>query len=173
VTRLAWGLVAALAFVLAVNVLQGRDAEAYNRAERERLAAETRIWQAKYAESETRAARAVDTVRVRVDRVRTLRDTLRLTDTVMVREYVERADSALRACSELADSCSQFRQDAAALIQSQRTQIEWWVRHDKPHHSLRTKLRERVGLYVGYGITSAGGQVSIGPQLGFGLRLVP
>lgn len=70
-----------------------------------------------------------DTVWLRAKaRVDTLRDSVltRLTDTVYVREYVTRTDSALRACSALADDCRQFRLRADALIDSTRVQVGWW-----------------------------------------------
>ena len=46
-----------------------------------------------------------------VDRVRTIRDTVlaQLTDTVRVKEYIARTDTALHACSELVDNCAAFR----------------------------------------------------------------
>lgn len=54
-----------------------------------------------------------DTVKVRVAiaRVTTLRDTVlqNLHDTTVVKEYVARTDTALKACSELSNDCAQFR----------------------------------------------------------------
>jgi DNA topoisomerase IB len=61
-----------------------------------------------------------DTVRVRVavDRVVTLRDTVlaHLTDTVLVKQFVTRADSAAQACVELSSSCQAFRAYATQTI---------------------------------------------------------
>lgn len=54
-----------------------------------------------------------DTVRVRetVTRLTTLRDTVlrHLTDTLLIREYVTRTDSAAHACTELSNDCAAFR----------------------------------------------------------------
>lgn len=50
-------------------------------------------------------------VRVAVERVVTLRDTVlrHLTDTVLVKQFVTRADSAAHACTELSNDCATFR----------------------------------------------------------------
>ena len=135
--------------------------------------ATTRRWQAKYATAASHVERAVDTVTVRVASVRTLRDTLRITDTLQVIAYVARTDSALQACTELASSCSSFRLTADSLLKSQQSVIDWWQRHDKPHHSLRTKLTERVGVTCGYGVTASQGQAYAGPQCGVTIRVFP
>jgi len=69
-----------------------------------------------------------DTVKVRVaiDRVVTLRDTLlrRLTDTVTVREYITRTDSALAACSELSRDCAAFRLYARQTIDALELKVK-------------------------------------------------
>ncbi len=61
-----------------------------------------------------------DTVKVRlaVDRVVTIRDTVlhHLTDTLLVKEYVARTDTALHACSELLGDCATFRALATQKI---------------------------------------------------------
>ncbi len=61
-----------------------------------------------------------DTIRTRVavDRVVTLRDTVltHLTDTVLVKEFVTRADSAAKACVELSTDCQAFRALATQKI---------------------------------------------------------
>jgi hypothetical protein len=68
-----------------------------------------------------------DTVVVRraVDRVITLRDTVlqHLSDTVLVREFVTRADSAAQACSELLNTCSVYRQQATAEIAALKAKV--------------------------------------------------
>jgi hypothetical protein len=176
VNRVSVALSLVAVLVIAALCAENRDLSGNQKATLKLLAEQqtrTRIWQAKYATASAHVEQSVDTVRVRIASVKTLRDTLRIADTVAVKEYLERTDSALNACTELANSCTLFRATADTLIASQRTQIEWWVKHDKPHHSLRTKLRERIGLTVGYGVTSAGGQVYVGPQVGLSLRLVP
>lgn len=61
-----------------------------------------------------------DTIKVRlaVERVVSVRDTLlqHLTDTIRVKEYIARTDTALKACSELAGDCAEFRQRATAIF---------------------------------------------------------
>jgi hypothetical protein len=61
-----------------------------------------------------------------VIRYKTLRDTLRLTDTVAVREFVERADSVVRSCSALAVSCDAFRVRADSTIAGLRLDRDRW-----------------------------------------------
>jgi hypothetical protein len=102
----------------------------------------------------------------------TIRDT--------VEQYVYLVDSVIPRCEVCAARLDSAvlaaraeREAATLLLKSKDTQINWLIAHDKPHHSLRTKLRERVGLTVGYGVTSAGGQVYVGPQVGLSLRLIP
>jgi hypothetical protein len=57
---------------------------------------------------------------------RTIRDTLRLSDTVAVRVFVERADSVVRSCSALAVSCDQFRVRADSTIAGLRLDRDRW-----------------------------------------------
>lgn len=63
-----------------------------------------------------------DTVRVRmaVDRVTMLHDTVlrHLTDTVLVKAYVTRADSAVQACTSLLNDCAAFRTYATQRMQA-------------------------------------------------------
>ena len=58
-------------------------------------------------------------------RVDTLRDTLltHLTDTVLVKEYVTRTDSAIKACSDLLGDCTAFRAYATTTIQALRDKL--------------------------------------------------
>lgn len=51
-----------------------------------------------------------------VYRYREIRDTLNVTDTVQVIRFVERADSVVRACTELQSSCERFRVHADSVI---------------------------------------------------------
>jgi hypothetical protein len=68
-----------------------------------------------------------DTVRVRstIARVDTLRDTVltHLTDTVLVKEYVTRTDSALHACTELLNDCAAFRVSANQTIAALQSKL--------------------------------------------------
>lgn len=68
-----------------------------------------------------------DTVwRVAKARVDTLRDSIPVWqhDTTYIREYVTRTDDALQACTELANSCEQFRRTATTLIASQKVELD-------------------------------------------------
>jgi hypothetical protein len=134
--------------------------------EAERKAAErVGIWQAKYAEQATTVVRQIDTVKVYTNRYYAKRDTLRLTDTVQVLQVLAAADSALKECNELADSCTRFRETADSTIGTLKAQLslvsgkgKWW---------------ERCGLSLGYGATKVGGQVLAGPQVGASCRVFP
>ena len=61
-----------------------------------------------------------DTVRLTklLPALQVIHDTLlqHLTDTVKVREYIEKADSTVRACTDLMSSCAVFRSQATATI---------------------------------------------------------
>lgn len=63
------------------------------------------------ARTDTLIVHDTKTVRQTIARVDTLRDTVlaHLTDTLVVKEFVTRADSALKACTELANDCATFR----------------------------------------------------------------
>jgi len=112
-----------------VGMCRARDT-----ALREKGAAEVRYRQ---ADSTLRAVRPqlarVDTllqrdtvkVRVAIDRVVTMRDTLlqRLTDTLIVQRYIERTDSALAACSELSRDCGAYRALARTTIAALETKL--------------------------------------------------
>ena len=185
---LGWAAAVVLSIILAANILQGRDAEGYDRAERERLQQESDARQyahdtlkARYAELAVGWQKGNDSLRRVIARVRGMTyrapgDTLVLTYT-QVRYVTDTLLPACEVCAARLDSAvlaaRAEREAATLLLKSKDTQIDWWVTHDKPHHSLRTKLRERIGLTISYGVTSAGGQVYVGPQVGLSLRLVP
>lgn len=61
-----------------------------------------------------------DTLRVQkaVERLVTFRDTVlaHITDTLIVQQFVTRADSAAKACSELAGDCAEFRRLTAIKV---------------------------------------------------------
>lgn len=86
------------------------------------------IWQARYAEASSTVRRDVDTVRVRVTRVDTLRQTLNIRDTLEVIRYVAATDTALRTCSELANSCALFRVTADSTNHSLTVERDAWRR---------------------------------------------
>lgn len=51
-----------------------------------------------------------------ITKYREIRDTFRITDTVAVKEFVQRADSAVRSCTELVESCATFRVRAESSL---------------------------------------------------------
>lgn len=55
-----------------------------------------------------------------------LRDTLVITDTVAVREFVQRADSVVRSCTELSESCERFRVRADSSLASLTLDRDRW-----------------------------------------------
>lgn len=46
-----------------------------------------------------------------------------LTDTVLVKQYIERSDSALKACTSLVNDCAAFRQAANTTIQALQAKL--------------------------------------------------
>jgi hypothetical protein len=89
------------------------------------------------------------TVTRTVARVDSLRDTLlvHLTDTVRVKEYVTRTDSALKACRDLSNDCDTFRAAAMATIRAQEFKITA-LQSVKPRPSL---LHDAGRFLVGVG----------------------
>lgn len=101
--------------------------------------------------------RVADTVRSQVTKVRTLRDTLAITDTVQVKEFVYRVDTLVRACEACARTVDSLKTRIAVLSALTCTP------NDQP-----------VGLWGGYGATRlAGNEVRTGFQVGVGVRLLP
>lgn len=102
----------------------------------------------------------VDSVYVtrRVESVRTLRDTLltRLTDTLLVKEYVDRVDTLVKSCLDCTRSASVAVHTADTLL-----------RITKP------RFRDRFGVTAGYGVTASGGVARAGPQVGVSFRVWP
>lgn len=103
-----------------------------------------------------------DTVRVRVavDRVQQLHDTVlaHLTDTVLVREYVSRADSAARACVELANDCAAFRASATAEIAAWKAKAQ----------ASTPAAPSRFGLGCAAGPTVLATSLASPPRIGLG-----
>lgn len=124
-----WAACVVLSVVLLVNIGQGRDAERFNAAERERLAFEYKRLQARYAEAATRVERDVDTVRVIATRYKQVRDSVLITDTLRLIEYIRVADSAVAACTELANSCALFRVSADSTMRSLERERESWKQY--------------------------------------------
>lgn len=57
---------------------------------------------------------------------RTVRDSLVITDTVKVKEFVERADSVVRSCTDLQNSCERFRVRAESSLAGLRLDRDRW-----------------------------------------------
>lgn len=88
------------------------------------------------------------------------RDTVlqHLTDTVQVKVFVARADSVVRACSELSESCGQFRVRAESSLATLRLDRDRWKLATE---SLRPGRFDRVKEWgiralIGYGAFRAG-----------------
>ena len=102
------------------------------------------IWHRKMAADaqalrEARAAVAHDSLHVAavVYRYRTIRDTLDVHDTVQVTRFVARADSVVRACTELQSSCALFRQRADSVIAGLQTENDALAAEVKASHGSR------------------------------------
>lgn len=136
--RAAVGIALVAVAVIAVQCHEVQDAKRSQVAALHQVRdAETsrRQWQARYAEAASHVQRGGETVTVRVDRVRTLRDTLRLTDTLEVLRYIAATDSALDACSEFVTSCERLRVAADSTVRSleaERDAIRQYAESVKP-----------------------------------------
>lgn len=85
-------------------------------------------------------------------RVDTLRDSVvaHLTDTLIVKEYVARTDTALKVCRELADDCAQFRVFANQKIAALESKLNVAPIIDNHHRVISNLLWGAVGAAVGY-----------------------
>lgn len=70
-------------------------------------------------------------------RYRTIRDTLNIHDTVQVIRFVARADSVVRACTELQSSCALFRVRADSVIAGLTTERDALTAEVKALHPSR------------------------------------
>ena len=95
-----------------------------------------------------------DTVRVRVavDRVVTMTDTVlaHLTDTVLVKQYVQTADSAAKACSLLVTDCARYRGYAEQTIRALEAKLAAAAAVPKKSCMLTTVGAAVVGGTIGY-----------------------
>lgn len=98
------------------------------------------------------------TVTRTVTKYRAIRDTLNIHDTVQVKVFVAQADSTVRACSALAESCDVFRVRAeSSLAGLALDRDRWKLAHDAQRPSGLRRAWDRVkvplaftaGLYVG------------------------
>ena len=146
-----WAL---LVLVLVVGVVfsvaeQSEDAKR-ERAMHAQMAQERGRWQDSLARVITQYRR--DTVRVTryAKSYYAIRDTLRLTDTVRVKEALVAADSAIKACSDVVLSCSRRAAYQDSIIASQQVELEWWVKRSKP------KCGRKCAFYLGVGAAVVG-----------------
>ena len=80
-------------------------------------------------------ARAQSKVERHVAGYKPARDTLNIHDTVQVKVFVERADSVVRSCTALAESCDRFRVRADSTIAGLRLDRDRWrleAEHARP-----------------------------------------
>lgn len=143
-------LTLALVAVALVGVL------AYGSEQRKRGAAEAQVARlAHVADSLANVSRGIDTVYVR-DTLRltqwrtryvTALDTLRLTDTVAVKEFIAIADSTVKACSVALLTCEQ-----RVSVRDQRIEaLEQQIRvMPKPPSTFRVWAERTILLYGGY-----------------------
>lgn len=136
-----------------VAVLVGSCDARSTSAREEQHRREVSKWQAMYAEASTQAARD-GTVFVRIKaRVDTMRDSIPVWqhDTIYQKEYVARTDSALHACSDLANSCKLALAHADSVQWSMQHEIDWWKKRKTPRN-------KPCGLVIGAGGLLANGQ---------------
>jgi len=102
--------------------------------------------------TDTLVVRDTVKVRVAVDRVVTLRDTVlsHLTDTVLVKQFVTRADSAAKACVELSNDCQAFRAYATQTIKALEQKVTTAPVAKPPHHLAADVLWFTLGAAGGY-----------------------
>lgn len=131
---------------LAAWLFVGQRSQSTTR-ERE-LAQAVSIWQSRYAEAASKVDTRVDTVRLYATKYRTLRDSVVLTDTVMVERTLAAADTALVACDSLAESASAFRQTADSTLHVSRAATDWY-REEATHQARQAKTWKIVAAVLG------------------------
>ncbi len=95
-----------------------------------------------------------DTVKVRVaiNHVVTMTDTVlrHLTDTVLVKQFVTRADSAAKVCSELSNDCQAFRALATQQIAALNVKLAAQPKATSRSCTVSNVLVGMLGAGVGY-----------------------
>ena len=155
---IALGVLAASA---ELRLQESRRALASLRTEMDAKDRKVRLWQAKYSVEVASNRKQIDTVVVRIASVRTIRDSVFIPngitrDSVIVR-YVAATDSALQACSDLANSCERLRVAADSALQSKDEYIRTlynFAEANKPsfvqrHWKLWATLGFAGGAYLG------------------------
>lgn len=85
-------------------------------------------------------------------RVDTLRDSVltHLTDTLIVKQFVARTDTALAVCTDLANDCAQFRVLANQKIAALESKVNAIPALHSNHHIVSNILWGLLGVAVGY-----------------------
>lgn len=148
--------IVALAILVTLGAIHARDVANVDRGKA--------IEQARVADSTLKAVKPQltrtdtlvvhDTVRVRyaISLLDTLRDTLltHLTDTVLVKEYVTRADSVAKACTELSNDCAAFRAYATQTIAALQSKANAAPREIKVSCIESNLVSGAIGAAAGY-----------------------
>ena len=94
-----------------------------------------------------------DTVRVAfaVHEYRTLRDSLRITDTVQVKVFVAKADSVVRSCTALVESCALFRVRAESSLAGLTLDRDVWKAVAESRKPSRWSRVQEWGIRLGIG----------------------
>lgn len=140
---LPWVLLCVACLVAFGAELREGQSTSYWKARAAENAAETRRFQAKYASAASHVVRITDTVRLIATRYKQVRDSVLITDTLRVVEFIRVADSALAACLDLVNACQQFRLSADSLVTQQQSQIDWLGR-ELSKRAKRKALAERL-----------------------------
>lgn len=126
VRRIQWLIAAGVVLMLGVCWADNHSASSHG-ADSEKLkqaVGETRSGEKQLTKAETVYVHRVDTLRRQVTKLEQLRDTLRITDTVQVKEFIQRADSTVRACFAVVQSCEQKDSAHKAIEAGLRKQNE-------------------------------------------------
>jgi hypothetical protein len=95
-----------------------------------------------------------DTVRVKhaVDRLVTFRDTVlsHITDTLIVQQFVARADSAAKVCTELSTDCAEYRRLTTIKIAALESKLAIAPLVTSSHHWTADLLKFGAGFGLGY-----------------------
>lgn len=100
----------------------------YYKAQTEQAQQDAAKWKLEAGKRDTLYVVRRDTVYARVVRYELLRDTLRISDTVQVREFVRLADSTVHACTAALSSCDSVRMAKDSLIASQNKVIQGLIK---------------------------------------------
>lgn len=109
VRRIQWLIAAVIVLSLGVCWADNRFAARHG-ADGEKLKQaidQTKAGEKQLAKVDTVYVHRVDTLKRHVVKLEQLRDTLRITDTVQVKEFIRQADSTVKACFAVVESCEQ------------------------------------------------------------------